>query len=92
MTTLETKEMEKDVKKKETSQQEILDFIKEKYPVEKDIFLDIRPLWGNCYRLNFWNKKDPEKQNIMKSYFIVIKKNSKGYEIINYDETFFKDN
>ena len=85
-------EIEKEVKNKEILKQEIFDFIKKKYPVDKGVFLDIRFLWGRCYRLNFWDKKNPEKQTIIKSYFIDIKKSSKGFEIINYDETFFKDN
>ncbi len=63
---------------------EVFELIKKEYPPQKGVSIDIRPLWGNCYRLNFWNKNEPE--GIIKSNFISISKGSKGLEIKNYDD------
>jgi len=68
------------------SKKEISDFIKKEYPVSGNISIDIRPLWGNCYRLNFWEKNGVGDNDIIKSHFIDIIKGPKGLKIINYDD------
>ena len=69
---------------KKYSQEEIIFFIKESFPVPAKMKLDINPLWTKyLYRLNFWG---PEDQGIIKSYFIEVKKTLDGLMIKNHDE------
>ena len=77
---------------KEVVQEDIFAFIKKEYPVSGKITLDIRPLWGRCYRLNFWEKRGIGDSNIIKSYFIEVNTSSDGFKIRNYDRDVIKNN
>ena len=74
-------------------QEDIISFIKKEYPVSGKIKLDIRHLWGRCYRLNFWEKsKIKDESNIIKSYFISISNDKDGLKIRNYDKKDVENN
>ncbi len=70
---------------KEVVKEDAIEFIKKEFPTLGKIRLDIRPLWGRCYRLNFWERNKAE-DNIIKSYFIEVCVSKKGFEIKNYDK------
>jgi len=76
-----------DVVEEKIGKKEVLDLIKKEYPVGENTSIDIRPLWGNCYRLNFWNKKGDGDNSIIKSCFISINKGPEGLKIKNYDDS-----
>ena len=64
--------------------EKILSFLREKFEPEKDIKLDIRYLWGNFYRLNFWGKRDNDtiiiRNIIIDSKFVKVKDGENGLE------------
>ena len=80
---------EKDIIRK-VVQEDIISFIKREYPVSGKIELDIKHLWGRCYRLNFWKKGD--NPCLIKSYFISVNTTKDGLEIKNYDDETIKNN
>ena len=83
---------EKDIVRK-VVQEDIISFIKREYPVTGGIKLDIKHLWGNCYRLNFWEKsKIKDESIIIKSYFISISNDKDGLKIRNYDRENIENN
>ena len=83
---------EKDIVRK-VVQEDIISFIKREYPVTGNIKLDIKYLWGNCYRLNFWEKsKIKDESIIIKSYFISISNDKDGLKIRNYDRENIENN
>jgi hypothetical protein len=63
------------------------DFLRTEFPAEGNTELDIKHLWEDYYRLNFWGSKkielcDLESKIIKYSWFVRIKKISSGYEIV----------
>ena len=49
--------------------------------------LDIRHLWDNKYRLNYWGKKDKNSDiNVIWSIFAVITKKNNKYILVNESE------
>ena len=63
--------------KKNKKELTIEEFITKEYPPYKDETLDIRFLWGNNYRLNYWIKNE-KNDNINRSIFVLVKKTVKG--------------
>ena len=64
------------------------DFLKKTFPCQKNEKLDIRPLWNNVYRLNFWEQQKVEgcsvsaDNKIVRSIFVVLKVVEDGFEVI----------
>ena len=61
-----------------------IDFLKRTFPTD-GTSLDIRPLWGDYYRLNFWKKNGEGEGSIVKSYFVRVKDTPKGWKVENHD-------
>lgn len=72
----------KSSRKKETESIMPEEYIRKNF-TEEGLKLDIRPVYGNRYRLNYWGKKtmSPEKGEdnyIVKSLFIAVNENKDG--------------
>ena len=61
----------------------VVGFLVKQYPNVAGRKLEIKHLWGNCYRLNFWgekqiNPKKPAYRSILESKFVRVTESEDG--------------